>query len=255
MKGLLIVSFLAAFMSTIDTHLNWGASYLVHDIYARFIKSEADPRHYVRVSQFATLLLMVLAVLMAERMQSISAAWEFLLSMGAGAGAILLMRWFWWRLNAWSEIAAMGSSIGISLGLELLAVWQHQGDNAALFESSPIILGLECPYHLKILIIVPLSLLITLAVTYLTKPEPEETLRTFYQRVGPGGWWKAEHTQGCPHLVVTRGLLGKLISGTAFLVGGLFSLGYLFLGFYFKGIVALFFALITILAVPGVIER
>jgi len=255
LKGLLIVSFLAAFMSTIDTHLNWGASYLVHDIYARFIKPEADPKHYVRVSQFATLLLMVLAVLMAERMHSISAAWEFLMSMGAGAGAILLMRWFWWRLNAWSEIAAMGSSIGISLGLELLAVWQHQGDSAALFESSPIIYGVECPYHLKILIIVPLSLLITLAVTYLTKPEPEETLRTFYQRVGPGGWWKAEHADGCPHVVVTQGLLGKLTSGTAFLVGGLFSLGYLFLGFYLKGLVALCVAAVGFIYLWRVLNR
>lgn len=238
MKGLLVVSFLAAFMSTIDTHLNWGASYLVHDLYARFIKPDADPKHYVRVSQFATLALMVLAVLLASQMKDISSAWEFLLSMGAGAGLVLLMRWFWWRLNAWSELAAMASSISLSFGLELLAMWQHRGEGSALFEHLPVMLGVPLQYHLKLLVIVPLSILITLLVTLLTKPEPEATLRAFYQRVSPGGWWKPEHTENCEFAPVTQGIIPKLISGTLFLVGGIFAVGYICLGFYLKGVVA-----------------
>jgi solute:Na+ symporter, SSS family len=238
MKGLLVVSFLAAFMSTIDTHLNWGASYLVHDLYARFIKKDADPKHYVRVSQLATLALMILAVLLASQMKDISSAWEFLMSMGAGAGLVLLMRWFWWRLNAWSELAAMASSISLSFGLELLAMWQHRGEGSALFEHLPVLFGVPLQYHLKLLVIVPLSLLITILVTLLTKPEPQTTLRAFYQRVSPGGWWKPEHVEGCAYAPVTEGLLPKLISGTLFLVGGIFSVGYLCLGFYAKGVVA-----------------
>lgn len=255
LKGLLVVSFLAAFMSTIDTHLNWGASYLVHDLYARFVKPEAEPAHYVRVSQVATLLLMVLAVMVASQMTSISAAWEFLMSMGAGAGPVLLMRWFWWRLNAWSEITAMASSISISLALELLALWQHAGEGAKLFEHAPILFGLECPYHLKLLIIVPLSLAITLAVTFLTQPESETTLTSFYQRVGPGGRWKAEHREGCPHQPVLHGLARKLVAGTCFLLGGLLAVGYLVLGSYLKGLVTASLSLAGLLYLLGVLKQ
>lgn len=247
MKGLLVVSFLAAFMSTIDTHLNWGASYLVHDIYARFIKPEADPKHYVRVSQLATLVLMVLAVLLASQMKDISSAWEFLMSMGAGAGLVLLMRWFHWRINAWSELTAMASSISLAFALELLAMWQHRGEGAALFEHLPVLFGLPLQYHLKLLIIVPLSLTITLAVTLLTPAEPEETLKSFYDKVGPGGWWKAEHKKDCLYPPVLKGLAAKLVSGSLFLVGGIFAVGYLFLGFYFKGVIA------TLLTVAGLL--
>lgn len=238
LKGLLVVSFLAAFMSTIDTHLNWGASYLVHDLYARFVKPEARPEHYVKVSQAATLVLMILAVLVSRQMGDISAAWEFLMSMGAGAGAVLLMRWFWWRINAWSELTAMASSIGASFALEFLAMWQHRGEGATLFAHPPVVFGVPLEYHLKILLIVPFSLLVTLIVTFLTKPEPEETLQRFYQTVAPGGWWKREHSDGCALPKVTEGLLLKLVLGTLFLMGGIFAVGYVLLGFYTKGLMA-----------------
>lgn len=230
LKGLLVVSFLAAFMSTIDTHLNWGASYLVHDLYARFVKPEASQKHYVRVSQLATLLLMVLAVGMASQMQAISKAWEFLMSMGAGAGLVLILRWFWWRISAWSEITAMGASIGISLGLELLAVWQHSEQGGGLFEHAPVVAGIPLEFHLKLLVIVPLSLGLTALVTLLTQPESEETLRGFYQRVGPGGWWKESHIDGVEVQPVTGGLVWKLAAGSVFLWAGIFGGGYLTLG-------------------------
>ena len=255
LKGLLVVSFLAAFMSTIDTHLNWGASYLVHDLYARFIKPDEEPRHYVRVSQLVTLILMVLAVLLASQMKDISTAWEFLMSMGAGAGLVLLMRWFWWRINAWSELTAMASSIGISFGLEVLALWQHRGQEAALIQHHPELFGLALPYHLKLLLIVPISLFITFVVTLLTAPESDETLRGFYCRVGPGGWWKPEHRQGCTLSKVTDGLFAKLVWGSLFLVGGIFSLGFLFLGRWVPGVLILLLSVLGLTLLIRVLNR
>ena len=124
MKGILIVSFLAAFMSTIDTHLNWGASYLINDIYKRFYKPNESETHYVIVSKIFTGILMVMAAFTAMKMQSISKAWEFIFSMGAGIGLVLILRWFWWRINAWSEIVALATSMIVTISLEILAAIQ-----------------------------------------------------------------------------------------------------------------------------------
>ena len=115
LKGILIVSFLAAFMSTIDTHLNWAASYIINDIYKRFFKPDESESHYVLVGKISTAILMVMAAFTAMKMQSISKAWEFSLSMGAGIGLVLILRWFWWRVNAWSELTALSTSIIITL--------------------------------------------------------------------------------------------------------------------------------------------
>lgn len=253
MKGILVVSFLAAFMSTIDTHLNWGASYLVHDLYARFVKRDAPAGHYVKVSQVATLGLMVLAVLLASQMNNISTAWQFTLAMGAGAGAVLLMRWFWWRINAYSELTAMASSIGVCFLLEQFAMWQNPG--AALFEALPVVWGVPLEYHLKLLIIVPVSLAITLAVTLFTEPEPEETLREFYQKVGPGGWWKPEHSEGCELQPVTRGLGLKMLGGSLSLFGGMLGVGYLCLKFFPQAGVALGTSLVGLFVLAHAVNK
>ncbi|MDP6519468.1 MAG: Na+:solute symporter, partial [Planctomycetota bacterium] len=128
LMGLLVVSFLAAFMSTIDTHLNWGASYLINDVYRRFIKpdsafvdEEHAQRHYVVVGRYITIGLMGCAAVVAMWMQSIAKAWEFIFALGAGIGLVLILRWFWWRVNAWTEIAALATSIGITVAFEVLA--------------------------------------------------------------------------------------------------------------------------------------
>ena len=255
MKGVMVVSFLAAFMSTIDTHLNWGASYLVHDLYARFVKPKASPEHYVKVSQAATLGLMTLAVLLAGHMNNISTAWQFTMAMGAGAGAVLLMRWFWWRLNAYSELTAMASSIGACFALEVFAMWQNRAREAALFESVPVVAGVPLEYHLKLLIIVPFSLTVTLIVTLLTRPEPEETLRNFYQKVGPGGWWKAEHKFGCRLEPVTERMASKLFGGACLLFGGMLGVGYFCLHFYQKGVIATAVALVGLVIMTRAISQ
>jgi len=240
MKGLLVVSFLAAFMSTIDTHLNWGASYLINDIYKRFIKPENSfkdsakaQRHYVTVSRLLTIILMIFAALAAVKMQSIGKAWEFIFAMGAGIGLVLILRWFWWRINAWTEISALITSILITVTLEIIAGIQtvNAGMNYTLFGKAPIVFGIELQIHHKLLIIVPIAILAWLIVTFLTKPENESTLTEFYKRVQPGGWWgkiaqKVQRTKGS----VTKGFFTNWIAGISMIYGVTFGIGHLIFG-------------------------
>src|SRR5205807_2900079 len=114
-----IAAFAAAYMSTIATQLNWGASYLVNDVYRRFLKQEAPPQHYVRVSQLATIFLTLISAVVTLYLDSIAGAWKLLLVTGAGTGGVLLLRWYWWRINAWSEISAMISAFAVSFTLQL----------------------------------------------------------------------------------------------------------------------------------------
>ena len=181
-KGLLITSFLAAFMSTIDTHLNWGASYIMTDIYQRFIKHQASQQHYVFVSKVVVVLLMVGAGIVAGMLNSISAAWEFAFLMGSGLGLVLIMRWFWWRVNAFSEIVALGSSALLAF-LNLFLT---------IFTPDLPVLGFavaKMPLHIKGFIIIPITIVAWLAATFLTRPVPLDKLNEFYRRVRPGGFW------------------------------------------------------------------
>src|SRR5579883_3038346 len=118
LRGLMVAAFAAAFMSTIGTQLNWGASYLVNDCYRRFMNRGEPERHYVRVSQIATMFLFVASIIVTSRMDSIGAAWKYLLATGAGTGIVYILRWYWWRINAWSEIAAMVAAAVTSLLLQ-----------------------------------------------------------------------------------------------------------------------------------------
>ena len=183
LKGILIVSFLAAFMSTIDTHLNWGVSYLINDIYKRFYRPNESDTHYVFVGKILTVVLMVLAAFTALKMQSISKAWEFIFAMGAGIGLVLILRWFWWRVNAWSEITALATSIIITITLEVIAFSQtiSSADTYTLFGSAPVLFGITLQIHHKLMIIVPMAILCWVTVTFFTKPEPFEKLEEFYK--------------------------------------------------------------------------
>jgi len=228
MKGILIVSFLAAFMSTIDTHLNWGSSYMINDIYKRFFKPNESERHYVLVGKIFTVILMVLAAFTAMKMQSISKAWEFIFSMGAGIGLVLILRWFWWRVNAWSEITALATSIIITISLEVLA-WSQTiaaGNSYELFGSSPILFGISLQVHHKLMIIVPLAIIAWVTATLITEPESEETLTAFYKRVQPGGWWKPI-ASGFEHTMqpLTEGFFVQWIAGVMMIYGLTFGIG------------------------------
>src|SRR2546422_2326299 len=175
LRGLMIAAFAAAYMSTIATQLNWGASYLVNDCYRRFLRRDATERHYVRASQVATVLLTVLSAAVAFRIESIGGAWKLLIITGAGTGAVLLLRWYWWRINAWSEVAAMITAFVVSVVLQ----------TAGGFDSDRPV-----DFAWIMLITVAITSGAWLAVTFLTRPEPEGTLVAFYRRTRPSraGW-------------------------------------------------------------------
>src|SRR6185437_1096624 len=105
-RGVMMAGFAAAYMSTVATQLNWGASYLVNDVYRRFMNKTATEQHYLSASRWATVFLFLLSALVAWRVDSVAGAWEFLLALGSGTGLVLILRWYWWRINAWSEISA-----------------------------------------------------------------------------------------------------------------------------------------------------
>lgn len=174
LKGMLVAAFFAAYMSTIATQLNWGASYLINDFYKRFLKTNADERHYVKSSRLATLLLMFVSIIVTLFISRISGAWEFILECGAGVGLVLIFRWFWWRINAWSEISAMITP----------------------FIVYPLTLAVGLKFPDTIFIIVPATTIVWFSVTFLTKPTDASVLLAFYKRVHPGGrFWKKISSQ------------------------------------------------------------
>ena len=170
LRGLMIAAFAAAYMSTIGTQLNWGASYLVNDFYRRFLVRGRGEKHYVTISQFTTMLLMFLSAVVTFFMGSIADAWKFIIALGAGTGLVYLLRWFWWRVNAWSEVAAMIAAFVTSLTVQF---------GFRLNESDPK----EFAYI--VLATVSVTTIVWLSVTFLTRPEPKETLLAFYRRVRP----------------------------------------------------------------------
>jgi Na+/proline symporter len=173
--GLMIAGLLAAYVSTLSTHLNWGTSYLVHDFYRRFVRRNADERHYVMMGRLVTALLMMLAAALTFVLESARQSFELLLSIGAGTGLLYFLRWFWWRINAWSEIAAMASSFMVASGFFVAGK-----------------LGISIPSHISLVITVVATTVVWVAVTYLTPPVDRETLISFYRLVRPAGpGWNA----------------------------------------------------------------
>ena len=227
--GLMLTAFLAAFMSTIDTHLNWGASYLVNDFYKRFFKPEAEDRHYVVASRISVILIMLVAGVTSLFMDSIAGAWKFLIALNAGIGLVQILRWYWWRINAWSEIAAMVTSAVVST---IVFTLPQTKDNFAY----------------QMLIIVPTSTLIWFVTTLVTAPVSEERLIAFYQRVRPsGGWWGRIPSLATPQPIGESSMPALLnwVLGSAFVYCTLFGFGKLLLGFYGAGVLFLLIALIT----------
>lgn len=182
--GLLLASLVAAYMSTISTHLNWGASYLVNDCYKQFFNKAASEKILVRVGRMATVLLLVLSAMLALILQNALQLFDIILMFGAGTGLIFILRWFWWRINAWSEISAMFSSGIISLLINLTPL------GLVLFGEND---GLMAPY-LKYPFVVLVTTIIWLLTMYFTKSESESVLKSFYALTQPGGpGWKQVH--------------------------------------------------------------
>ena len=174
--GLVLASLIAAFMSTISTHLNWGSSYVVHDFYRRFIKPDSSEKHLVMVGRLSTVVLMILAGGLALLLSNALQAFNILLQIGAGTGLLFILRWFWWRINAYSEIAAMIISFAVALYFQLIHT--HTGFP-------------EISTHLQLVLGVAITTIGWIIVTFLTKPTEDDVLRSFYKRVQPGGpGWK-----------------------------------------------------------------
>jgi len=220
--GLMVAGLLAAYISTISTHLNWGTSYLVHDLYRRFIRPDASERHYVLAGRLVTAALMVAAVAFTPVLESARTAFNLLLSIGAGTGLLYLLRWYWWRINAWCEIAAMASSFALAAGL---------------FAAGRA--GVEWPVPATLVGTVAITTAIWLAVAWRSAPTDAAVLQRFYERVRPAGpGWATVRRKAAPRAagdgsVVTddigRAALGVL-GGCAAVYGVLFGTGHLLMG-------------------------
>lgn len=210
LRGLMMVTFFAAFMSTISTQLNWGASYVVRDVYQRFLNPGASDRHYARASRVASVLVLLAGGVAAwiMRDKSIDTIWNILLALGAGTGAVFMLRWFWWRINAWSEISAMLASLVFFL---LIGVRGSNGIGTELVDvASP---------QLKILWVAVASIACWVLVTLLTRPESIGKLQDFYRLARPGGpGWRPVARQ-CPEVEPDRNLVVSIIA--AFFAAGI----------------------------------
>lgn len=245
LKGMLLVAFLAAYMSTISTQLNWGASYLVNDLYKRFKRPEstfanvdAAEKHYVLAGRVVTILIMGVALWVTQFITSISGVWAFIMECGAGLGLVLILRWYWWRINAWSEIAAtlapfiayavckFGIEGNLVTGTEL--VW-WQGNKITFF------------------ITVIFTTISWIVVTFLTKPEDDKTLSNFYNKVRPmGNWGKftLPANVGKPGYLVICWLSSiVMIYSTLFFIGKLIFKEYNEAGIYAAVVVVAFIVL------------
>lgn len=217
-KGLMLASFAAAFMSTVSTQLNWGSSYLINDFYKRFVKTDASEKHYVMAARISTVFLVIAGALVTSQMETIAGAWKFLLAIGAGTGSVYILRWFWWRINAWSEISAMLASLIVSIVLQS-------------------VLGMDTNdahgFAMVMLITVGISTITWLTVTFLTAPETEETLIKFYRKTRPGGsMWKPIAAKA-PDVKADTGLGRDLLdwlAGIIMIYSALFGFGKLLLG-------------------------
>jgi Na+/proline symporter len=187
LRGLLLVAFFAAFMSTLSTQINWGASYLVSDFYRRFIRPDATDKHLAKASRVVTVLLLCIGGLTAYGMRDVSVdnAWKLLAAFGAGTGAVFMLRWFWWRINAWTEIAAMVSSFVYFVGLKIWVAALKSGIEPGAPPSKAVeILG---NYDYQLAIVAGLTVITWLVVTFLTPPERKETLIRFFRKIHPSG--------------------------------------------------------------------
>jgi Na+/proline symporter len=238
-KGLMLAAFAAAYMSTISTHLNWGASYLVNDVYLRFLNPNAGARAQVLASRVATGVLMVLSLVVMALLSSVEQGWKLLIGLGAGTGLVLILRWYWWRVNAWSEISAMTASFVTSLVLQL--------GGHSLSDTS------TGDYAFTMLVTVGVTTLVWLAVTFLTAPEPAPTLDRFYTRVRPGGagWRTVSSRLGFGADPIPGGALSWVnwVAGVAAVYAAVFAVGALVTGRPGAGVLYGAFALAAFLLI------
>ncbi|QQS51661.1 MAG: Na+:solute symporter [Bacteroidota bacterium] len=232
MVGLMLAAFLAAYMSTIASQTVWGTSYIINDLYRPFVKPSATEKHYVRISRITTFVLMLVAFLITSKLELISQAWKIVLVLSGGIGLVLILRWFWYRINAWTEIAAMLAPYAIYPVLK--SVW-----------------GLDitgADFEVSLMIIVAWTTLVWLVVTLLTKPSDIETLKSFYTRVHPGGAGWKKIAALLPHVKGDTGyarLFANWFLGCLLILFALFAIGKFIFGEWLMACLFVFFALLS----------
>lgn len=230
LKGLLVAAFFAAYMSTIATQLNWGTSYIINDFYKRFIITGKDESYYVLTSRVATIVLMLVSLIVTLFINKISGAWAFIIECGAGVGLVLILRWFWWRINAWSEISAMITPFIIF----------------PILKSS----GILFPYSL--FVIVPATTIVWLIVTFLTKPTEEDTLIKFYIKIHPGGLMWKKISDKLPEVESDSGFLKLFINwliGVILVYSILFGTGKFIFGDYKEFLIYMAISVISVIII------
>lgn len=239
--GLMVAGLLSAYISTISTHLNWGTSYLVHDVYRRFVSTDRDERHYVMVGRFVTAGLMVLASLMTLVLDSARASFELLMSVGAGTGLLYLLRWYWWRINAWSEIVAMAVSFVIAVAFFVLGKQ-----------------GLAPASHVSLIIGVAVTTAAWVITAFVTKPTDRAVLVAFYRRVRPSGngWKPVEAEAGVGHSPdrTADSLLGWVL-GCSVVYSALFGTGSFLYGHTTQGLVFLAVLVAGVVGLSRILPR
>jgi len=235
--GLMIAGLLAAYRSTIETHLNWGASYLVHDLYRRFLKPDASERHYVWAGRVTTALLMIAAASLTFALDTAAESFQLILGIGAGTGLLYLLRWFWWRVNAWSEVAAMVSSFLVALGFFIAKKWGH-----------------AVPATESLIITVVTTTIVWVATAFLTPPTDRETLLAFYRKVRPAGpgWREIRAESGVTAAPdsLPQALLGWVL-GCTFIYAALFGTGSFLYGRTAQGV---FWLVCFVIAAGGLLR-
>jgi solute:Na+ symporter, SSS family len=240
-RGFMLAGFAAAYMSTVGTHLNWGASYLVNDVYRRFLRRDATQKHYVAVSRATTVLIFLASIVVTRYLESVEGAWRFLLAMGAGTGLVLILRWYWWRINAWTEISAMVTSFVVSMIAmqTILPRFQTTGEGGATIthpNGDAVVM----------LMTVAVSTVVWIVVTFATSPEPDATLDSFYRRVRPGGpgWATVSRRLGYGREPIPGGALAwtNWVAGIVAVYASLFGIGKIVFGELGVGLVMLLVA-------------
>ena len=218
LKGLLLAAFLGAYMSTIATHLNWGTSYFINDFYKRFLNKNKSEKHYVTVAKLMTIVFMFLSIIVTTQMTTISGVWSFVIECGAGLGLVLILRWFWWRVNAVSEIVATITPFIVY---------------AVLYFGK-----FDVKFPNTLYIIVPITTITWLIATFITKPTEESKLISFYRQVHPGGiGWKSISSK-LSDVVSDTGyylLFIDWVAGIVLVYSFLFGLGKIIFGNYTIG--------------------
>jgi len=243
LRGVVLAGFLAAFMSTIATQLNWGSSYLVTDFYRRFIKRGGTERHYVHASQVVTVLLVIATAYVSAQLASIRSGWQVVLQVGAGTGSVYLLRWYWWRINAWSEITAMAVALLSTIAIHWGGLWQILFKQSDLFSGSASVVFAKATLTTTLL-----TSIAWILVTWGTQPESDSVLVSFYRKVRPQitGWERVATL--APEVPQTNDLGRNLwcwILGCVMIYAALFGIGKLLLEHWAPGIVLMLVAIIS----------